>query len=493
MRPAGVGPRGRSPPRSESGRVPVDASGRRISPAAETFASDRRPRCLQKGDRMTFDRTTLRVAGVAVLVIACFWFAPTARADVPTYTIPVNVNDPGIDTSRGAHLVWLGPAAHRVGKLLVFLPSGNANNLPDNWLEMGTEGGRLGYHSVVLAYKNEFPVAAPPPAGCGNNVDPPPSPPNCTLNIRMELLDGRGESPLVDVNRANSIDNRLTKLIQHMAATYPTDGWAKFLDSSGAEPAPMWSEIVISGASLGAGQAALIAMLHPVHRVALFHGWTDAKHGWVALGATPSSRYYSLLHARENIFDRTCYAYVALGLAPSCPLPGFTVPPAAVNPANPLLIDNRQPPFGTRQLVHNLEPFTLVGVADPYHTSNTRDGWIAREPDGTVSHILLNGWRSTLGDGDADTFLDQADNCPLVANPDQTDSDRDGTGDACGPTFAAGAAGGTVPATLALTMGAAATFGAFTPGLDRTYDATTTASVTSTAGDAALTVSDPGG
>src|SRR3954467_11323121 len=110
-------------------------------------------------------------------------------------------------------------------------------------------------------------------------------------------------------------------------------------------------------------------------------------------------------------------------------------PAAAAPPATPLLSDNRRPPFGTRQLVHNLEPFTLVGVADPYHTSNTRDGWIAREPDGTVSHILLNGWRSTLGDGDADTFLDQADNCPLVANPDQTDSDRDGTGDACGPTF----------------------------------------------------------
>src|SRR4051794_33559268 len=173
---------------------------------------------------MTSGCITLAAAAVATL-----GFAATAHAaDVPTYTIAANVNDPGIDTSRGAHLIWLGPAAHRVGKLLVFLPSGNANNLPDNWLEMGTEGGRLGYHSVVLAYKNEFPVAAPPPAGCGNSVEPPPSPPsppNCTLNIRMELLDGRGESPIVDVNRANSIDNRLTKLIQHMATTHPADGW----------------------------------------------------------------------------------------------------------------------------------------------------------------------------------------------------------------------------------------------------------------------------
>jgi hypothetical protein len=54
-----------------------------------------------------------------------------------------------------------------------------------------------------------------------------------------------------------------------------------------------------------------------------------------------------------------------------------------------------------------------------------------------------------------------------------------------------GDAGGTVPATLALTMGAPVTFGAFTPGVAKEYTAGTTATVVSTAGDAALTVSDP--
>ena len=42
-----------------------------------------------------------------------------------------------------------------------------------------------------------------------------------------------------------------------------------------------------------------------------------------------------------------------------------------------------------------------------------------------------------------------------------------------------GGAGGTVPATLSLTLGAAATFGAFTPGVDREYTASTTATVIS--------------
>jgi hypothetical protein len=55
-----------------------------------------------------------------------------------------------------------------------------------------------------------------------------------------------------------------------------------------------------------------------------------------------------------------------------------------------------------------------------------------------------------------------------------------------------GMVGGSVPATLALTLGGSATLGAFTPGVAKDYTATTTATVISSAGDAAVTVSDPG-
>jgi cytochrome c len=50
---------------------------------------------------------------------------------------------------------------------------------------------------------------------------------------------------------------------------------------------------------------------------------------------------------------------------------------------------------------------------------------------------------------------------------------------------------GTVPATLSLTVGGPATFGAFTPGLPRDYVTTLSANVVSTGADAALAVSDP--
>jgi len=64
--------------------------------------------------------------------------------------------------------------------------------------------------------------------------------------------------------------------------------------------------------------------------------------------------------------------------------------------------------------------------------------------------------------------------------------------DACLARNAEGGVGGAVPATLSLTLGAPASFGAFTPGIAKDYTASTTANVISSAGDATLTTSDPG-
>jgi hypothetical protein len=401
---------------------------------------------------MSFQRRTLAVVAVALLGLGLVGLGANARAADPAArdTIAANVNDPGILTTRGPNLVYMPDSARRVGKLLVFLPSGGAVNFPTEFEWVGDEGARLGYHTIVLAYRNEVGIAAAPPAGCGNDPDPASAPSKCAFNARMELFDGRGESTVVAVDRANSIENRLTKVLQHLAAQYPGENWSDFLDPSGTGPAPRWSEIVIAGHSLGSGQAMLIGQLHSVFRVASFSGFTDASHGWVTVGATPSNRYFALTHQRDGFFARTCVAYFALTLTPSCPLEHFAIPPPVPDPANPFLpdptnpflVENRELPFGTSPLVTDLDPAPNPPQAllDPYHPSTTRDGWIRKETDGTPSLKLLNAWRSILGDSDADTYLDladdlvHADNCPLVANARQDDADGDGTGDACDPT-----------------------------------------------------------
>jgi amidase len=70
-----------------------------------------------------------------------------------------------------------------------------------------------------------------------------------------------------------------------------------------------------------------------------------------------------------------------------------------------------------------------------------------------------------------------------------------GPGDPLPPETAASGTttvGGDVPATLALSLGPAATFGPFAIGVAHDYTASTTATVVSSAGDALLSVSDPG-
>ena len=49
----------------------------------------------------------------------------------------------------------------------MFLPFGGAINVPTEFEEIGSEGARLGYHTIVLAYRNEVAIAAPPDAGAG--------------------------------------------------------------------------------------------------------------------------------------------------------------------------------------------------------------------------------------------------------------------------------------------------------------------------------------
>jgi len=56
---------------------------------------------------------------------------------------------------------------------------------------------------------------------------------------------------------------------------------------------------------------------------------------------------------------------------------------------------------------------------------------------------------------------------------------------------APGTVGGTVPATLSLTLGTGASFGTFAPGVGKDYEAAVSASVTTTAGDATLSALDP--
>jgi predicted alpha-1,2-mannosidase len=162
-------------------------------------------------------------------------------------------------------------------------------------------------------------------------------------------------------------------------------------------------------------------------------------------------------------------------------------------------------------------PASLVsdgGTLD-YTLSSTPTTWGANQSPPSLSDppsisVTHDGQTITVHASDTLSGIDGTPSCtvdgaPLAVDPATwtatvpagsshavtcTATNRFGTSaSASDTTWPSTTVGGTVPATLSLTLGGPASFGAFTPGIDRTYTASTTATVTSTAGDATLSVS----
>src|SRR4051794_41977839 len=112
---------------------------------------------------------TFALVAAALLVLGLGRVAPAAARDVPqpTHAIDANVNDPAIESTRGQNFVWLGPASHRVGRLLLFMPSGGATNLPQDWRGEGSVAPGPRLNLVGPPHQKEGPAPAPPPPGRG--------------------------------------------------------------------------------------------------------------------------------------------------------------------------------------------------------------------------------------------------------------------------------------------------------------------------------------
>jgi hypothetical protein len=132
-------------------------------------------------------------------------------------------------------------------------------------------------------------------------------------------------------------------------------------------------------------------------------------------------------------------------------------------------------------------------LADPW----LAEGYQARSGSGQEGCVAgVPGRTGTLGRSES-RFPDGADtdsNCSDFRTANGSHSQpTPGAGNltATVEVPVSGSVGGTVPATLALTLGSVPSFGAFVPGLEHDYTAATTANVISTAGDATLSVVDP--
>jgi hypothetical protein len=264
------------------------------------------------------------------------------------------------------HFVWLDPSAPRFPKLVVFLPGFEGK--PRCCQLMESEIARLGYYVIGLMYPNEFNIVT----GCSASLDP-----DCAAQARLEILDGVDRSGTLSVNYANSIDNRLIKLLVYLDQSFPSEGWSRFLQDG----EPDWSKIVISGNSFGAGQAALIGTVRKVKRVVMISGPAPEETApWISIGETPAAKYFVLYHQHETWTSVITANVGALGLDRF---------------GSPVAPELSEPPYGgTHLLATDLVP---RGATDPAaaHLSTSVDVRTPLAPDGTP--LLRDAWRYLWG------------------------------------------------------------------------------------------------
>lgn len=198
----------------------------------------------------------------------------------------------------------VGPAAN----LLVFLPG--TDGRPPGPLPFLRAAADAGYRVISLA-TSDVPAVA---QYCARKPDPA-----CSGNFRRMRIYGDGTSldPAIDNTPAESIVNRLAKLLQYLDRQEPQRGWGAYLENG----APKWSRIALAGQSQGAGMAAFIAQGHEVARVILFSspwdftltGNTEKLAPWLsAPSRTPLQRWYAGYHEKEDTAALIARAYAAL-------------------------------------------------------------------------------------------------------------------------------------------------------------------------------------
>jgi len=356
---------------------------------------------------------------VMVSIVVAAAMPPVAAADTVGAIQPRQIDPMETDlpiTSAitkpawGFHLAWpversRSPGSVSNSLLYLFLPATGAT--PSDYTLIQQEAVDLGYHVIGLAYPNTDAVV-------GICHDPMRNlsyedRQACYLNVRQQTLDPTilRNTDYTKVSAADTIYNRLTKLLTYLRKKYPEEGWGGFLDETGA---PNWSRIVVAGHSQGGGNAALIGKQHLVARVVMISSPPDGcfesldKYGdtlplalpgcadpitnpltvpgalWTGLpGLTPADRYYGLAHESEFAITPMLENWGRLGLYQF---------------GNPVVREDSAPPYGcTHMLLTRRPPLKVPGIARSLyaHRLTVRNGFTPTDETGVP--LLRDAWR----------------------------------------------------------------------------------------------------
>lgn len=206
------------------------------------------------------------------------------------YKVQPSLTDKAIKEFDDPHLVYFNKSVKPRNELLIFLPG--TNGKPGGTNLFCQTAADLGYHTVAIAYPTDIPAAR-----VRDEKDP-----DAFEKFRLEIIEGRDLSTFVSVNRTNSIENRLIRLLEHLGKADSGGNWGQFLSNGKIN----WSKIAVSGHSQGGGHAGLIAVKHRVARAVMtgapkdFDRSRNAPAAWYKKPATPVSGFFTLNHELDR-------------------------------------------------------------------------------------------------------------------------------------------------------------------------------------------------
>lgn len=302
---------------------------------------------------------------IAAVVLNIATIGQRARVEFPDVTrIPVlpSATDSNIKKYDTDHVAYIDSKVKPRNQLVVFMTGTNGKGT--GAIFFCSTAAELGYHVVNVTYPTDVPATA-----ARKEKDP-----DAMKNFRLEIIEGGDKSKFVDVDRANSIENRLIKLLQYLDKNRPTEKWGQFLDGKGQIE---WSKTVPAGHSQGAGHAALIAIRHKVARVVMTGGpkdynrYTGKPAAWYTEPKTPINRFFNFNHIQDK---QGCDYEEQLEI---CHVMGMD------KAGGPVSVDTEKPPYkNTRILTTNYPGTPMESI--PAHVSVMADGTAPRNPDGSL-------------------------------------------------------------------------------------------------------------
>jgi hypothetical protein len=230
---------------------------------------------------------------------ATLLFTTLARTNVTSFSIIPSATDPAIKTFNSPNLIYVNrdivveqkpELAQDRHELLLWLPgTGSKGNQQVAFCNLAAD---LGYHVITLVYPNKIPAAI-----CRDDSDS-----NAFENFRMAVIHS-GRTKYIFVEKPESIENRLIKLLLFLKEKQPKENWEQFLNTDGTIK---WEMIAVGGQSQGGGHAALIAIKHRVTRVICaaspkdYSKKLDVPAAWYGdESATPKACFFTFNHCQD--------------------------------------------------------------------------------------------------------------------------------------------------------------------------------------------------